>query len=36
MKTRFPFVVLAHHNYRLRYDYDVAITLTGIITKFDW
>ncbi len=45
MRTRFPFVVLAalislpvlaHHNYRLRYDYDVAITLTGIITKFDW
>ena len=45
MRTRFPFVVLAtfislpvlaHHNYRLRYDYDVAITLTGIVTKFDW
>jgi hypothetical protein len=45
MKSRFPFVVLAasislpvlaHHNYRLRYDYDVAITLTGIVTKFDW
>jgi len=45
MKTRLLFVVLAtllslpvlaHHNYRLRYDYDVAITLTGIVTKFDW
>ena len=45
MRTRLPFVVLAtlislpvlaHHNYRLRYDYDVAITLTGFVTKFDW
>lgn len=45
MRMGFPFVVLAtlislpvlaHHNYRLRYDYDVAITLTGVVTKFDW
>ena len=45
MRTTLPFVVLAtlislpvlaHHNYRLRYDYDVAITLTGFVTKFDW
>ena len=28
--------VLAHHNYRLRYDYDTVITLTGVVTNFDW
>ncbi len=27
---------LAHHNYRLRFDYDTMITLTGVVTKFDW
>ncbi len=27
---------LAHHNYRLRYDYDTMITVTGVLTKFDW
>ena len=28
--------VLAHHNYRLRYDYDIDVTMTGVVTKFDW
>ncbi len=28
--------VLAHHNYRLRFDYDRMITLTGVVTKFEW
>ena len=27
---------LAHHNYRLRFDYDATITMTGVVTKFDW
>lgn len=27
---------VAHHNYRLRYDYDTVITLTGVVTNFDW
>jgi|MEHZ01.5.fsa_nt_MEHZ011417745.1_2 hypothetical protein len=27
---------LAHHNYRLRYDYDTIITLTGVVTEFEW
>ncbi len=27
---------LAHHNYRLRFDYDANITMTGVVTKFDW
>ncbi len=27
---------LAHHNYRLRYDYESVITLTGVVTEFDW
>ncbi len=27
---------LAHHNYRLRFDYDAMITVTGVVTKFDW
>ncbi len=27
---------LAHHNYRLRFDYDAMITLTGVVTKFEW
>ncbi len=27
---------LAHHNYRLRFDYDTMITVTGVVTKFDW
>ncbi len=27
---------LAHHNYRLRYDYDHMVTVTGVLTKFDW
>ncbi len=26
----------AHHNYRLRFDYDRMITVTGVVTKFDW
>ena len=30
------FSALAHHNYRLRFDYDVDITLSGVVTKFDW
>lgn len=36
LTTLISLPVLAHHNYRLRYDYDVAITLTGIVTRFDW
>jgi hypothetical protein len=28
--------VLAHHNYRLRFDYDIDVTMTGVVTKFDW
>ncbi len=45
MRTKLLFVLLttliglpalAHHNYRLRYDYDEVITLTGVVTKFDW
>ena len=27
---------LAHHNYRLRFDYDTMTTVTGVVTKFDW
>ncbi len=27
---------LAHHNYRLRFDYDTSVTMTGVVTKFDW
>ncbi len=27
---------LAHHNYRLRFDDQIEITLTGVVTKFDW
>ncbi len=27
---------LAHHNYRLRYDYDTMVTVTGVVTKFEW
>ena len=27
---------LAHHNYRLNFDDSEEITLTGIVTKFDW
>lgn len=26
----------AHHNYRLRFDYDTSVTMTGVVTKFDW
>ncbi len=26
----------AHHNYRLRFDYDRMITVSGVVTKFDW
>ncbi len=25
-----------HHNYRLRFDYDTSVTMTGVVTKFDW
>jgi hypothetical protein len=28
--------VLAHHNYRLRFDYDIDVTMTGVVTNFDW
>lgn len=28
--------VLAHHNYRLRYNYDEVIILEGVVTNFDW
>jgi len=28
--------VLAHHNYRLRFDYDINVTMTGVVTNFDW
>ena len=28
--------VLAHHNYRLRFDYDNNVTMTGVVTNFDW
>ncbi len=27
---------LAHHNYRLRFDYGTTVTMTGVVTKFDW
>ena len=27
---------LAHHNYRLRFDDSVDITLSGVVTHFDW
>lgn len=27
---------LAHHNYRLRFDYDIDVTMTGVVTNFDW
>jgi hypothetical protein len=43
MKTMTIFAALlvsasafAHHNYRLRFDYDVEVTMTGVVTKFDW
>ena len=28
--------VLAHHNYRLNFDYSKAITLEGVVTRFEW
>ena len=34
--TLFSLSALAHHNYRLKFDDNREITLTGIVTKFDW
>ena len=32
----FSFSALAHHNYRLKFDDSQEITLTGVVTNFDW
>ena len=34
--TTISAAALAHHNYRLRYNYDEVIILEGIVTNFDW
>ncbi len=26
----------AHHNYRLRFDYDIDVSMEVVVTKFDW
>ena len=36
LATLFSLSALAHHNYRLKFDDNQEITLTGIVTKFDW
>ena len=32
----FSLSALAHHNYRLKFDDSQEITLTGVVTNFDW